>query len=222
MNNVSYENSSTDNFFRHYLLGESVKNIFIRLTVILSAIILVWCGIMFALIIHTKCQRNKQMLKTSNTHHHLYDSNSSLNKKRPNRVKRVRRCHSSTSSLSSTRCYSIRHILSELKRRCGFWPSSPINENSTFRTSSTIIVPKQLSESYSKSASLTPTKAQLVVEAMTRRSVYTSRNSKSLGKRLSLYRDADSSSGDHLKSLHSVDNNLKSSIELNQNSIQLV
>jgi hypothetical protein len=212
MNNVSYEISSTDNFFRHYLLGESIKNIFIRLTVILSSIILVWCGIMFALIIHTKCQRNKQMLKKSNTHHLLYDSNSSLNKKTPNRSKRIRRNHSSSSLSSSTRCYSIRHILSELKRRCGFWPSSTINEN--YRTSLSIIKPKQQMENFSS----TPTKVQLVVESMTRHSIRSNHNSINIGKRISLYREADNSSGDQLKTRHSNEN----SIELNQNNIQLV
>lgn len=217
MNNVTYDISSTNNLFRHYLLGESVKNIFIRLTVILSAITLAWCGIMLALIIHTKCQRTKQMLKTSNTHHHLYDSNSSLNKKRSNRN---RRFNSSSSSLSSTRCYSIRHILSELKQRCSFWPSSTINENPVCRTSSSLVKPKQQQiESSPRNIYSTPTKVQLVVESMTSRS---NQNSIKIGKRISLYREVDSSSGDQLKNLHSIENNLKSQTELNQNTIQPV
>jgi hypothetical protein len=82
MNNVTTDISPTISFFRRYLLGDTYKNSLIRLTVILSAIVIVWSGIMLALIIHMKCQRTKQMLKTSNTHHHLYDSNSSLTKRR--------------------------------------------------------------------------------------------------------------------------------------------
>ena len=99
MNNVTKDISPPINIFRRYLLGDSLKNSLIRLTVILSAIIIVWSGIVIALIIHMKCQRTKQILKTANTHHHLYDSNSSLTRKRSNCSKR-NRCFNSSSSAS--------------------------------------------------------------------------------------------------------------------------
>ncbi len=217
MNNVTNEISLTNNLFRRYLLGESMKNIFIRLTVILSSIIIVWCGIMFALIIHMKCQRSKQMLKTSNTHHHLYDSNTSLTKKRSNCSKRNRRFNSSSSSLSSTRCYSIGRILSQLKPHCFVWPSSPINENSINRSESLIKL-KQKSESLPKTSYPTPNKVQLVVESMTRRSISGNHNTINIGKKISLYRETDNTSGDELKNLYSITNELKPQIEITQNS----
>jgi hypothetical protein len=224
MNNVTNEISLTNNFFRRYFLGESIRNIFIRLTVILSAIIIVWSGIMFALIIHMKCQRTKRMLKTTNTHHHLYDSNTSLNKKRTNCSKRTRRFNSSSSSLTSTRCYSIRHVLSQLKQRCVFWPSTTIHENSIVRSSS-FIKRKQPIETLPKTPPSTPNKVQLVVQSMARRSFISNPNKVRIGKKISLYHEADSSSGDELKNLHSIQDDLKSPIEINpntSNTIQLV
>ena len=214
MNNLTNEISSKDSFFRRYLLGESIKNIFIRLTVILSAIILVWCGIMCALIIHTKCQRKKQMLKTSNTHHHLYDSTSSLNKKRSKRNRRV------NPSALSTSGNSIRRILSELKQRCGFQSSPIANENSVHRTSS---VPKLKRQSDTlPNCNSTPNKIQLVVESMSSRSIISHH---SVGKRISLYQEGESLSGDQLKSLHSITDHSSPRIQVNpntSNSIQLV
>lgn len=207
MNNLTNENSSTNNLFRQYLLGESIKNIFIRLTVILSAIIFVWCGIMCALIIHMKCQRTKQMLKTSSTHHHLYDSNSSLTRKRSNCSKRNRRFHSSSSSLSSTRCYSIRQILSQLKSHCSFWPSSNLNENPITKQKKQV----EYRQNHSHSR---PNQVQLVVESMTRRSLIHNQNRIDSEKKNSLYLPINNSSGDELINLNSVDNKSKSQIEI--------
>jgi hypothetical protein len=217
MNNVTNDLSSTNNLFRRYLLGESMKNVFIRLTVILSSIIIVWCGIMFALIIHMKCQRAKQMLKTSNTHHHLYDSNTSLTKKRSNCPSRNRRFNSSSSSLSSTRCYSIGRILSQLKPHCFVWPSSIVNENSINRSAS-LTKQKQQSETLPRNSYSTPNKVHLVVESMTRRSITANHNTVNIGKKISLYREIDNSSGDELKNLYSIKNELKPEIEIDQNT----
>ena len=218
---MTNEISLTNSLFRRYLLGESIRNIFIRLTVILSAIILVWCGIMFALVIHTKCRRTKQMLKTSNTHHHhLYDSTLSLNRNRSNRWKRNRRFNSSTSTLSSTSCCSIRHILSQLKQRCGFWPSSTVNENS-FQQIPSLTKSGQQVETVARSFYSTPSKVQIVVEMMTKRSVNLNHNLINIGKRISLYREGESSSGEQFKNLHLIDPNREHSPNID-NTIQIV
>jgi len=202
----------TNNFFREYLLGESLKNVFIRLTLILSSIMLVWCGIMFGLIIHTKCQRTKQMLKTSSTHHHLYDSNSSLTRKRS---KRNRRFYSSSSSISSTRCYSIRRLLSQLKQHCVFSTSS-MNDNQLHRSASFVREKKSIKKSLRNNYNSTPEKVQLVVNSMTRRSILPNANPAHIGQRISLYQDVDHSSGDELKNLYSNENNIKSDLEIIQ------
>ncbi len=216
MKNITNDISPTSSLFRRYLLGESAKNICIRLTVILSSIIIVWCGIICALIIHMKCQRAKQILKTSNTHHHLYDSNTSLTKKRSNYSKRNRRFNSSSSSLSSsTDCYSIRHILSQLKPHCIFWPRSTGNENSIDRSLSPTKRKQQI-ECLPKTSRSTPTKVQLLVESMA------SHNKFKIGKKNSLYRETDSSSGDELKNLYPIENNSKSQIEITQNTSNII
>ena len=162
---------------------------------------------MFALVIHTKCRRTKQMLKTSNTHHHLYGSTLSLNRNRSNRWKRNRRFNSSTSTLSSTSCCSIRHILSQLKQRCGFWPS--------------LTKPGQQVETVARSFYSTPSKVQIVVEMMTKRSVNLNHNLINIGKRISLYREGESSSGEQFKNLHLIDPNREHSPNID-NTIQIV
>ncbi len=219
MNNVTNDKSPTNNLFRRYLLGESIKNIFIRLTVILSAIIIVWCGIMFALIIHMKCQRTKQTLKTSNTHHHLYDSNTSLNKKRSKHSKRNRRCNSPSPSLSSRRCYSLFRSLSQLKQHCVFWPSSSSTVNENLMNRSSLLIKQR--ETKTNNSYSTPNKVQVVLQSMTRRTLTSNHNKINLGKRLSLYHEADSSSGDELKNLYPIETNPKS-IQTSSNIIQRV
>lgn len=204
MNNISLEISSTNNFFRRYLLGESIRNIFIRLTVILSAIILVWCGIMCALIIHTKWQRNKQMSKNANTHHHLYDSTLSLTKKRPNRCKRNRRVYSSNSSLSSSYCCcSISELLLRLKQRCGFWPAPSMAQENSVQQIASITKSKQHLDTKAKSLHSTSSKVQIVVEKVAESPMNSHRNSTNIGKRISLYRGGGGScSGEQLRNLH--------------------
>ena len=217
MNNISLEISSTNSFFRRYLLGESIRNIFIRLTVILSAIVLVWCGIMCALIIHTKWQRNKQMLKNSNTHHHLYDSTLSLTKKRPNRCKRNRRLYSSNSSLSSSYCcYSIDHLFSQLKQRCGFLPSSSIVNDNSIQQIASITKSKQHLDSKAKKFHAT-SKVQIVVENVAESPIDRHRNSMNIGKRISLYRGGGSCSGEQLKNLNFIANKSQPALISNQN-----
>lgn len=201
MNNVTIEDSATTSFFRQYLLGESLKNILIRLTIILSAIIVVWSGIMLALIIHTKCQRSKQMLKkTSIPHHHLYDSNTSLTRKRSSHPKRIRHFNSSLC------CSSIVDFLSQFKRRCLLCPSLPSstsidNENSKMH-SSPIVARKPRIESTTKNSCSTASKIHLVVEAMTRRSPSCNYNAVKVRKKSSIFRETESSSGDELKTFY--------------------
>lgn len=52
---------ANNNFFRQYLLGESLKNILIRLTVILLATIIIWCFILIILIFYIRNQRRKHL-----------------------------------------------------------------------------------------------------------------------------------------------------------------
>jgi hypothetical protein len=193
MNNGTTDISPAINIFRRYLLGDTLKNSLIRLTVILSAIIIVWSGIVIALIIHMKCQRKKQMLKTSNTHHHLYDSNSSLTRKRSNSSKRNRRFNSSSSSLSSSCCYSIRRVFSQLKQHCIFWPLSTSHRPTSAKK------PKEVS-------SITPNRVQLVVETMGNQPSKPIHRPINIGKKISLYRETDSSSGDELRNFTPIEN----------------
>ncbi|CAF0870010.1 unnamed protein product [Rotaria sordida] len=220
MNNLTTEMSLTTNIFRRYLLGESLKSILIRLTVILSAIIVVWSGIMVALIIHMKCQRSKQMIKTSIPHHHLYDSSLSLTRKVSTRSKRNRRFDSSS---LSTCCYSICHFLSQIKQHCIFCSSSSSidNENSKNRLSP-ITKRKQRIESISVNSCSNSHNVQIVVEAMTKRSLNRNHNAANIGKKISLYRETDSSSGDELKIFHPFDNNQKHPIKINSNASNFV
>ncbi|CAF2845621.1 unnamed protein product [Rotaria sp. Silwood2] len=224
MNNVTTEISPATSIFRRYLLGESFKSILIRLTVILSAIIVVWSGIMIALIIHMKCQRSKQMIKTSIPHHHLHDSSSSLTRKQSNRSKRNRRFDSSSSS--STCCFSICHFLSQLRQHCIFCPShlssSPIeNENSKNR-SSPKTKRKQRKESVSVNSCSNSNNVQIVIEAMNKQSLSRNYNVVNIGKKISLYRETDSSSGDELKSFYTFDKDQKPSIEINSNTSNII
>ncbi|CAF3454885.1 unnamed protein product [Rotaria sp. Silwood1] len=221
MNNVTTDISLTTSIFRRYLLGESLKSILIRLTVILSAIIVVWSGIMVALIIHMKCQRSKQMIKTSIPHHHLYDSSSSLARKQSNRSKRNRRFNSSTIC-----CYSICHFLSQLKQHCIFCPSKSLsstidNENLKNRLSPKT-KRKLRKESISVNSCSNSNNVQIMVEAMTKRSLNRNYNLVNIGKKISLYRETDSSSGDELKNFSTFDNDRKPSMEINPNTSNIV
>ncbi|CAF3450987.1 unnamed protein product [Rotaria socialis] len=223
MNNGTAEPFLTTSIFRRYLLGESFESVLIRLTIILSAIVVVWTGIMLALIIHTKCQRSKQILKTSVPHHHLCDSNSSLTRKRPNRSKQNRRYDSSSSTCCNTVCY----FLSELMQRCIFCPSSSsssssvVNENSKIE-SSLIKQEKKQGEFMPMNSQANSSKVQLVVEAMTRRSFSRNKNVFNIGKKISSYRETESSSGDELKSFYLCDNDQKSPIEMHANTSNVV
>ncbi|CAF3917491.1 unnamed protein product [Rotaria magnacalcarata] len=221
MNNGTAELFLTTSFFRRYLLGESFESVLIRLAIILSAIVVVWSGIMLALIIHTKCQRSKQMLKASVPHHHLCDSNSSLTKRRSNRSKQNRRYDSS----SSTCCCTICYFLSELMQRCIFCPSSSsssvVNENSKIE-SSVIKQEKHQRESMPMNSHVNSSKVQLVVEAMTRRSFSRNKSVFKIGKKMSSYRETESSSGDELKSFYLCDNDQKSPMEMHANTSNVV
>ncbi len=224
MNNVTTEVSMTIGFFRRHLLGESLRNSLIRLTVILSAIIIVWSGLMLALIIYMKYQRARQTLKTSNTQR-LYDSNSSLNGKRPNRNKHNRRFNSSASTLSSPRCYSIRRIIAQLSQRCVFWPLSRTTNRNSIKRSSSSIKRKQQRQTMITNSCTAPNKIQIIVENMTRRPLSPDLNTSNKGRKISFYHETDSSSGDELKTLHPIENDQTPQIEINQktsNAVQLV
>ncbi|CAF1087989.1 unnamed protein product [Adineta steineri] len=203
MNNVTREISLANNFFRQNLLGESLRHSFIRLTVILSAIIIVWGGIILALIIHMKCQRARQMIKTSNTQH-SYDNDTNSNKKRSNNHKRNRRFDSSSSSVSLTR-YSIRHFLSRLKRHVIFWPSSSTSTITAALAAATTEKNNSIRESLllKKEHQMIPTNSntiQILVENMTRRPLNSNRYVPNIvASKLLFHHETDSSSGDELK-----------------------
>ena len=172
MNDETREISMTIGFFRRYLLGTAIHNILIRFTLILSVILIIWCGIMVALIIHTKCQRAKQTQKGTNNHrlhhhHHLHDSTSSLTKSRPSNTTQKMKSEESNSSLRSSGCYSFCRFFSLLKRRClcCLCSSSNRRQNSVERqkTRAEVIQPND--------SLLMASRVHLVVEAMTRHPV---------------------------------------------------
>lgn len=220
MSNGTANLSMPGSFFRRYFLGESINNILLRLTIILSAIILVWCGIMLALIIHTKCQRRKQLQKTS-TSHHLYDSSTSLTNRRSTRSKRNRRFQSSRNSLTSARCYSIRRLLSQFKAHCFFWPSSTErrNANSTDQISAVNRRDEALLTSSSRSTS---NKVQLVVEAMTRHPRTSKHRLFHPRKKGSLYRETDSSSGDDSRNPYAFERDQPIPVETKRGTCNVV
>ncbi|UJR38043.1 hypothetical protein I4U23_030725 [Adineta vaga] len=208
MYNVTTEISVTVNIFRRYLLGESLKNSLIRLTVILSAILLVWVGMIFALIIHLKCQRSRQILKSS-TSHHLYDNEHDSIRKRSEQLVRNRRFDSSVSSISSTRCYSIRRIFIRLKRCCIFWPSvANANDDSEKRSS----ISSKQRDTIRMNSCTVPPKIQIMIENTVKRP------STNVGRKLSSYYEGDSSSSEELKTLCSSENNREIQIEINRKS----
>ncbi len=87
MNNLTTDVHITKSFFHQHLLGQSLKSIFIRLTVILLANIIFWCFIMFILILYTRHQRRKHMQHLLECHHHLYDTKLNLTNNRSNNLK---------------------------------------------------------------------------------------------------------------------------------------
>lgn len=68
------------NMFHEYLLGESIKHIFIRLMFILLIIIFVWFGILLIIIIYVRYHKRKQMEKFlfNQTRNDITQLNSSL------------------------------------------------------------------------------------------------------------------------------------------------
>ena len=77
MKNVTTVIHMTNNLFRRYLLGDSLKNIFIRFIFILSATIIVWCCMMLTVVLYMKFQRRK-LQNSLNSHHLSYHSMRSL------------------------------------------------------------------------------------------------------------------------------------------------
>lgn len=225
MHNATMEICTTTSIVRRYLLGESFKSVLIRLTIILSSIGVVWSGIMLALVIHTKYQRSKQMLKSSMTHHHLCDSITSLNNKQSNRSKR-NRLYDSTSASTSLCCYRIRRFLSYLVEYCIFCSSSSPsmdNEISKAESSPPIRRKSQAEPSFMPMYPHPPSsKVQLVIESMTGRPLYRNKNILKIGKKISLYRESESLSGDEFRSFHTNDYGRKSSIEVNTNTSDFV
>jgi len=118
MNNLTTHISITKNFFHQYLLGESLKHIFIRFIFILSIIIIVWCCIIIISIIYIKYQKRKQIKNL------LF--NNKLNSTK-NNFKRHSRFHSSSTSILPIKSKSIYQILPQIKRKYAF--RSRTNEN---------------------------------------------------------------------------------------------
>ena len=225
MKNITKEVSPTTSFFHRHLLGESIKGVLIRLTVILSAIIVVWCGLTVALFLYTKYQRSKPNLKTSITQHHLYDSNTSLTRKRSNRFKHNHRFSSSL----STFCNSVHFFLSQLKRHCVLCPSSlpsstgnedAESQSSSLKNRNQCMRPVPSASSHSNS-----NQTRLAIEAMTKRSLSCNYKAIDIEKKLSSYRGTSSSNGNKSKNFCSYDHGQLSDLEVNpktSNTVQLV
>jgi hypothetical protein len=94
MNNITRRNHVKLPFFRRYLLGESLENILIRLIIILSASIIIWCCMMLIQFLRIRYQRRKQMEKILNLEENC-------------------RYNSSLTSISSIKWYSNREITNE-------------------------------------------------------------------------------------------------------------
>ena len=152
MNNRTTDMPMTSSFFRRYLLGESFRNILIRLTVIASAIILVWCGIMLALIVHMKCQRTKQMQKTSNNQQ-LYGNRTSLDKTQSNRSE-CQAHYQSPASPPPQRCCSIVRFLLQLKRCCIFLAIGRAHQSHHDRATLVVDGARPTNEIWAKQASM--------------------------------------------------------------------
>lgn len=195
MNNATGDVPPTMNFFRRHFLGTSFQHILLRLSLILSSIIVVWCGIMLGLIIHTKCQRMKQIQKGSTTHHHhLTESTSSLTRNRPNKTPR------NPSTLNPCR------ILSRLFSR--LFSSSRVesierNGISTGKQNKIELIAINNSRS-------TSNKIQHVVRAIKRRSTRFNQQNSRNDRKLNQFGETDSSSGEESKTIEIsfVQNNL--------------
>jgi hypothetical protein len=159
-----------DSVFHRYLLGESLRNIFLRFTIILSSILFVWCGIMLALLIHTRCQRRKQLQKKQSNHHQVYDSNLSLNK---SQTKFNRRFHSSDGLFHSLCCKHLRSCFVRLRNRCfsGTNPTHFVSEPTPPQSS---VEPRQPNETMPRQstnrASQRSNRLQIAVQSMSRQS----------------------------------------------------
>ncbi|CAF1544773.1 unnamed protein product [Adineta ricciae] len=195
MNNVTIELPESVNIFHRYLLGESLKNSLIRLTVILSVIILVWLGMLLALIIHLKCQRSRQRLKSS-TSHHLHESDKEPVRKCSEQFGRSRRFDSSVSSISSIRCHSLRRNCFRLKRFCFFWSSSTNDNEQPDKRSS---ISGNQRDAIRVNPIVTPIRLQVTLANTVKRP------SANVGLKLSSYHDISSSSGEELKNLCAIE-----------------
>ena len=216
MNNRTTDMPMTSSFFRRYLLGESFRNILIRLTVIASAIILVWCGIMLALIVHMKCQRTKQMQKTSNNQQ-LYGNRTSLQKTQSNRSE-CQAHYQSPASPPAQRCCSIVRFLSQLKRCCIFWPSAAPSNRITIERPSSLTVRDQRMKSGPNSSMSRSSRVQFAIQAMSRKPLGSTSRTLETGRKVGLlYRDRNSSASDESRILHWFENESKQSSAKKQN-----
>jgi hypothetical protein len=107
MKNITAVVHMTNSFFREYLLGESLKNILIRLTFILSGTIIVWFCMVLIITLCMGYQRRKQMQHSLNSHHHLYDSMLNLTTNQCNDLHQSYRYSSLSPTIPSLRSDSV-------------------------------------------------------------------------------------------------------------------
>ena len=146
-----------------YLLGESVKNVVLRLTLILTAIISIWSCMIAVSMIRTRYRRRKQTFKSSHSLHHLtFENAKSVGMTHPSQ--RRSRFDSSSTPLSRKKTNVFERILPSIKR--------PVRKETVAYRS--VLKKEQHPPS-------DPAKIHAVIEAMTRRS-FTSSHRGSLEK----------------------------------------
>ena len=94
MHNLTRDGETTSSIFSRYLLGESYKNILLRLTTILCSILIIWFGLMVTLIFFIRHQRRKHLQSLLESHFHLYGSKLNLTSNQYKELKRRSQYHS--------------------------------------------------------------------------------------------------------------------------------
>ena len=136
-----------------YLLGESSRNVLIRLALILTGITTAWCCIICVTIARSQHRHRRD------SHRRLYESTSRVTH---HRLAPARRVHSSSVMISSAKWETLQRAFVQMKQRCSFW--TVINETAAHRTAS----PQQRNYR-GNTASVHAMKTHAAIEAMTRR-----------------------------------------------------
>lgn len=101
-----------------YLLGESVKNVILRLTLILTAIVVIWACMIAVSVIRSRYQRRRQTFRSSHNLHHLAFESTTKNLM-SNQRKQVCRFDSSSTTMTMRKGNVLGRILPSIKRPAG-------------------------------------------------------------------------------------------------------